>query len=166
MRIKRMVVMSSIVTLLLSVLGCKGQALTKNMLQEATSVEFYTDNGTLPPDYQWGMTVTVTRDKVRLRITRGYGERVGYDKTMALTADNYSKLTAGLAAMNIRKKRADNNPTSGGSTRMITVKRGSEVLFQGSEDYNMTCERGDLFSVFHDILGTEMSQIMRHPDHM
>ena len=68
--------------------------------------------------------------------------------------------------MNIRKKRAGNNPTSGGSTRMITVKRGSEVLFQGSEDYNMTCERGDLFSVFHDILGTEMSQIMRHPDHM
>ena len=136
--------------------------LTQKLLQKATRIQYYTDNGTVAPDYHYGVTVVVSKDSVNLTVVKGYQNHVIYSQTVPLTPDQYRQFIEQLAALSVHNAKADATPTCGGSAESIKVTDDSGVLFQGNIGKSLTYD-GDLSMVFHAVLPNEMAQVFRHP---
>ncbi len=136
--------------------------LTAEILHNATSIQYYTSNGTVAPDYHYGVTIVVSKDSVCLTVTKGYQNKIVYQQTAPLTSDQYQQFIQQLAAHSIRNTKPDASPSSGGPVESIEVTDNSDVLFQGSTGAALTFE-GDLGMTFHDLLPNEMAQVFRHP---
>lgn len=136
--------------------------LTSDILQKATSIQLYTDNGTVAPDCHYEMTVIVSKDSVQLTVIKGYSHQAAYDQTAPLTAEQYQQFIQQLADLSVQKTESRGVPTTGGSVESIRVTDGSNLLFQGSTGKSLTCD-GDLSMTFHDLLPNEMAQVFRHP---
>jgi len=136
--------------------------LTSAILQQATSILYYTDNGTVAPDCHYEMTVIISKDSVRLMVTKGYGNQATYDQTAPLTTEQYQQFIQQLDALSVHNANSDAIPTSGGPIESIKVTDGSNLLFRGSTGNTLTYD-GDLSTTFHDVLPNEMAQVFRHP---
>ena len=142
--------------------GNKGR-LTAKILQKATRIQYYTDNGTVAPDYHYGVTVVASKDSVSLTVVKGYQNHVIYSQTVPLTPEQYRQFLEQLAAQSVHNAKTDAAPTSGGSAESIKVTDdGGNVLFQGNISKSLTYD-GDLGMTFHDLLPNEMAQVFRHP---
>ena len=138
------------------------EQLTSDILQNATSIVYYTDNGTVAPDCRYSMTVVISKDSVRLTVIKGYGNKAVYDQTAPLTAEQYQQFIQQLAAQSIHNANTEVIPTTGGSVESIRVMDGNSLLFQGSTGKTLTYD-GDLGTTFHDVLPNEIAQVFRHP---
>ena len=136
--------------------------LTSDILQQSTSIQFFTNNGTVAPDYHYNMTVVVTKDSVTLTVIKGYGNKAAYDQTAPLTAEQYQQFIQQLAALSVHNTDDEPIPTTGGPVESIRVLDGSKLLFGGSTGRSLTYD-GDLSITFHDVLPNEMAQVFRHP---
>ena len=142
--------------------GNKGK-LTAKMLQKATRIQYYTDNGTVAPDYHYGVTVVVSKDSVSLTVVKGYQNQTVYSQTAPLASEQYQQFIERLATQSVHNARTDAAPTSGGSAESIKVTDdGGNVLFQGNIGAALTYD-GDLGMTFQDLLPNEMAQVFRHP---
>lgn len=141
--------------------GNKGK-LTSKILQKATSIQYYTDNGTVAPDYHFGVTVVVSKDSVSLTVTKGYKNQTIYHETAPLTTEQYQQFIQQLANQSIHHAKSDAAPTSGGSAESIKVMDDNGILFQGGNG-NALKYKGDLSATFHDVLPDKMAQVFRNP---
>ena len=155
------IVLSSLFMALSTACGQKGQALTKANLEKATTISFYTDNGSVAPDYHYGMTLTVNPKQVNLQVVKGYDGKVAYNKTEKLTPAQYKQFIEDLNKLSIKKKKFNGPYTTGGSAEYFCVKAGPLKLFEANKE-ELFCN-GDLSAVLHDLLPNEMAQVFRHP---
>ena len=136
--------------------------LTSDILQQSTSIQFFTNNGTVAPDCHYDMTVVVTKDSVSLTVIKAYAHQAAYDQSAPLTAEQYQQFIQQLAALSVHNTDNESVPTTGGPVESIRVLDGSKLLFGGSTGRSLTCD-GDLNIPFHDVLPDEMAQVFRHP---
>lgn len=133
--------------------------LSKATLQNATSIVYLSNNGSVPPDYRHDCKITVSKESVRLTITRGYDDegRTLFDKTARLSADKYQKFINSLANQSISKTNRG-EPMQGASFSCIRVCQGTSVLFEGEEGMNLKLVRGTLEDSFLMVLTPEMKK--------
>lgn len=163
----RKLILSILAMLSLMVSTACGQAskdrLTAKILQKATRIQYYTDNGTVAPDHHYGVTVTVSKDSVSLTVTKGYKQQVIYSQAAPLTPERYEQFLQQLAELSIHNTSTDAAPTSGGGAESIEVSDDSGVLFQGNVNKALTYE-GNLSLTINDVMPNEMAQVFRHPN--
>ena len=155
-------IFASLFSMLTTACGQKTTSLTKENLEKASDISFYTDNGTVAPDYHWGMTITVTPKHVNLQVVKGYDGKVAYNQTEQLTPDQYKLFIEKMDKLSIKKKKFKGPYTTGGSSEYLCVKQGPLKVFDANKEE--LHYQGDLEAVFHDLLPEEMAQVFRHPD--
>jgi len=139
-------------------------SLTGSLLQRATSIVFSTDNGTVPPEYQYSCKVTVKKGSVRMTVKTEYGEKTPYDKTARLTDAQYRRFLNSLGGQSIRKSMAVEDPGHGGSQAILVVYQNSSVLFKGEDGVDLIVGRGTLADSFREVLPSDMRAILDNPE--
>ena len=132
-------------------------SLTRSLLEQSTSVVFSCDNGSVPPQYQYRYTITVTKQTVHLLIKKGEGEKTIYDQRADITSSQYLQFVNKLVRQGIKKIKAKVRG-DGGSTSSIRVSKNREVLFYGEEDETLSVIHGHLSDAFHQILPSQMKR--------
>lgn len=155
-------IFASLFSTLTTACGQKATSLSKEDVEKASAISFYTDNGTVAPDYHWGMTITVSPKQVNLQVVKGYSGKVVYDKTLQLTPAQYQQFIGGINQLSIKKRKFNGPYTTGGSSEYLCIKRGPLKVFDANKE-ELHCE-GDLTAVFQRLLSDEMAQVFRHPD--
>ena len=155
-------IVASLFMALTTACGQKTVSLTTENLKKATSISYYTDNGSVPPEYHWSMTLTVTPKQVKLKVVKGYDGKVAYSKKQRLTPAQYKQFLGKINKLSIKKKKFNGEPAVGGDSEYLCVKVGSQKVFDANDEELVY--KGDLHAVFHDLLPNEMAQVFRHPD--
>jgi len=136
----------------------KSSKLSRAILEQATSIVYSDDSGSLPPEYQWQKKITVTKGEVRLRYTREYGEKIVYDKRHKISSSQYQQFINDLSNQGIEKIYTNNEPKDGGGVTGITVRKNGTVLFDGSMEENLRVNKGRLCDAFFKLLTPEMKK--------
>ena len=133
----------------------QNMVLTKNLLQEATVIEYFSDMGTIPQARD--CRITVKKDTIKVVMTEGRGMNnvVVCDEISPLTDEQYQLFINMLAALNLEKKDPSEIPGLGGSVSCIEVRQDTEILFSGEERYTLMDTYGALFETFLKILPDE-----------
>ena len=143
----------------------QSQKLDEALLNQATSVSYFFDNGTVIPDCRYDCEVTVHKDSVRLRVMSGYGEAQKYDSIVPLQDGQYEKFITRLVNHSITKVPYLDPKPVGGSTYYLLV-RGDSLFVEGEEGYEMQVQNGRLFGTFLTILPPELQDIMKAPEQL
>ena len=130
----------------------QNMVLTKNLLQEATVIEYFSDMGTIPQARD--CRITVKKDTIKVVMTEGRGMNnvVVCDEISPLTDEQYQLFINMLAALNLEKKDPSEIPGLGGRVSYIEVRKDTEILFSGGERYTLMDNHGALFETFLKIL--------------
>ena len=136
----------------------KSSRLSRAILEQATSIVYSDDSGSLPPEYQWHKKITVTKGEVRLRYTREYGDKVVYDKQQKISSSQYQQFINDLSNQGIEKIYINNEPKDGGGVTGITVRKNGTVLFDGSMEENLRVSKGRLCDAFYKLLTPDMKK--------
>ena len=135
--------------------GSKSETLSRSKLEQATSIEYSTDMGSVP---EWhDCKITVKKGSVRVRMTKGYGNenKVVLDQTLTLTTTKYQQFIASLGNQAIKKVNPQNRGVGGGSSR-IEVRKDSSILFKGDENDDLKVSNGELIDPFLKILPSDI----------
>lgn len=109
----------------------------KSVFQQATSIEYSADMGTVP---EWhDCKIIVKKNSVRVVMTKDYepDNVVVCDKTFSLTTAKYNQFVSSLANQSIRKVKLNEASGVGGGSSNLIVKNGSSVLLEGQEGYDL-----------------------------
>lgn len=136
----------------------KSSRLSRAILEQATSIVYSDDSGSLPPEYQWQKKITVTKGEVRLRYTREYGDKVVYDKQQKISSSQYQQFISDLSNQGIEMIYINNEPKDGGGVTGITVRKNGTVLFDGSMEENLRVNKGRLCDAFYKLLTPDMKK--------
>ena len=153
---------------ILSFTSCKNMQkmvpLSAEQLEKATSIVYYSSNGTVAPEYHYGCYVNVVKDNVNVTIFQGYDKTVVYRENHALSQTEYQQFLDNLAKQGISKNtNKDIIPTTGGDVAAISVKTEEEVIFGGEEHLDLIIEHGSLIDAFLILLPDSMQQVVRKP---
>lgn len=143
----------------------QSQKLDEALLNQATSVSYFFDNGTVIPDCRYDCEVTVHKDSVRLRVMSGYGEEQKYDSIVPLQTGQYEKFITRLVNHSITKVPYLDPKPVGGSTYYLLV-RGDSLFVEGEEGYELQVQNGRLFGTFLTILPPDLQDIMKAPEQL
>ena len=136
--------------------------LSSDILGKATSIVYYEDTGSLPPEYEYAYTITVTKKDVHFVLKRAYGERTPYDEKIQISDAQYQKFIAKLVSQKIRKGNAVAMPGMDGSNNIsIKVKKGDSILFSGTADDGLIATNGNLKDAFTQLLRTNMRRNLK-----
>ncbi|MBC6905896.1 hypothetical protein DWB84_10545 [Saccharophagus sp. K07] len=105
----------------------------KAMSQAITKILYEFNDSAVPPPYHRSYRITVTLDQCHLMI-HAYGEII-LEKFCTIELDVFEKLAKDALALPIQTlPKAGDSPVSiGGSSRLITLYSGNEVIFRGTD---------------------------------
>jgi hypothetical protein len=140
--------------------------LDESLLQQATSVSYSFDNGTVAPDYRYDCWVTVSKDSVRLSVIAGYGKEEKMDSIVPLQAGQYEQFIASLVNLSIAKVPLRGPMPVGGPVYKFWVYGDDSTLFGGEEDYDLHVNNGSISNTFYMLLPPELQNIMKNPEQL
>lgn len=130
----------------------------KSVFQQATSIVYSADMGSVP---EWhDCKIIVKKNSVRVYMTKDYepDNVVVYDKTFSLTTARYNQFITSLNNQSIRKVKPSESLGVGGGSSYLKVKKGSSILLEGEEGYDLKVSRGKLIDSFLKILPSEVAK--------
>ena len=139
--------------------GGKAETLSRNTLDKATSVVYYCDNGSVPPQYYYHYTITVTKQTVQLVIKKGENRKITHSERADITRSQYEQFVSKLSSQGIRKTK-DRTIADGGGLSAIKVGLNTAVLFSGHEGDDISITQGHLADAFLQILPPKMKQLI------
>ena len=145
-----------------SALSSKKKTLSRSKLEAATLILHKKSNGSVAPNYHYECVIKVKKDSVDVTICRGYDGEEVYHEGRAISPTEYEQFLNHLAAQNIRTASVKAY-TSGGHVSYIKVLKDDEVVFDGSEDYNLTIAKGNLSDAFMEMLSGSMEEAANDP---
>lgn len=136
----------------------QNMALSKEMLQQATTFEYFSDMGTVPQARD--CRIIVKNDSVRALMTEGRGMNnvVVCDETFSLMDEQHQRFVDMLADQNIEKLDPSEVHSLGGRVSFIVVRKDADILFSGEERYNLKVTHGQLIDSFLKVLPAEMAK--------
>ncbi len=137
--------------------GGKAENLSRSTLDKATSVIYYCDNGSVPPQYYYHYTITVTKQTVQLVIKKGEKQNTTYSERADITRSQYEQFVSKLSNQGIKKTK-DRTIAEGSGLSEIKVGQNTAVLFSGYEGDDITVSHGRLADAFLQILPPTMKQ--------
>ena len=137
--------------------GGKAETLSRTTLDKATSVLYYRDNGSVPPEYYYHYTITVTKQTVQLVIKKGESRKVTYSERADITRSQYEQFVNKLSSQGIKKTK-DRTIAEGSGLSAIKVGQNTAVLFSGHEGDDISIAHGRLADAFLQILPPKMKQ--------
>lgn len=135
----------------------KATSLPYSTLQQATRIEYSSDNGSIPPPGRYYFIIKVTKNKIRLTIYKDYEERAAFDKSAHLAQQQYQQFLRNLIRHDIRKIKYT-DPGVGGGSSTLKIYNGSSKLFEGTEDVDMHVGKGMLLNSFLIALPNSMAK--------
>lgn len=145
-----------------SVLSFKKKSLSRNKLEAATLILYKASNGSVAPEYHYECVIKVKKDSVDVTVCRGYDGEEVYHEGCAISQTEYEQFLNHLAAQNIRTTSVKEY-TSGGHVSYIKVLENDEVVFDGSEGFNLTIAKGHLSDAFMELLSGSMEEAVTDP---
>ena len=161
---KRFILISTLFAISLSLFSqktSKGKLLTRDILNQATTIVFTEDNGSVPPEYEYQYNIEVSKDAVRFVLYREYMERKPYDKKMRISNSHYQQFINKLSGQGIRVRITSEMPEVGGGHSRIIVKKQGNVLFEGDEESGLTVSKGRLKDAFMLLLNANMKRELK-----
>lgn len=139
----------------------KTEQLTSDILNKATKIVYYEDTGSLPPEYEYNYTITVTKKDLHFVLKRSYGEKTPYNEKMNIGDKQYRDFIAKLVRQKIRKEKSVYYPVEGGCNISLTVYQGNTELFSGRGDEGLVASSGNLKDAFVQLLKSNMKRDMK-----
>lgn len=145
-----------------SALSFKKETLSRNKLDAATLILYKTTNGSVAPNYHYECVIKVKKDSVDVTVCRGYDGEEVYHEGCAISQTEYEQFLSHLAEQSIRTTSVKAY-TTGGHVSYIKVLKDEEVVFDGSEDFNLTIAKGQLSDAFMELLSGSMEEAVNDP---
>lgn len=135
-------------------------------VEGASSFRYYSNSGSLPPEYQWSLEVIVSAKSIKTFVTSCYGDKDLYNKEVAITDAQFKQLKDKIAAAGIGKKNTDGPVLCGARGMAFSVlKDGKSVFVVNAEDITFKTEgKYDVLQLFQSIMPKDMAEVTESPE--